>query len=112
MILPFSGRATCKSNFYYSGSGDNRPGSQTQYDHRDRLVKFRGNEILDEWSSLVNPGRKLPFVITQLTGITDRELIGKPRLAVFWLRCRALLEHRLLLPTTLALTWAFSARPA
>ena len=44
-------------------------------------VKFRGNEILDEWSSLVNPGRKLPFVISQLTGITDRELIGKPRLA-------------------------------
>ena len=35
-------------------------------------VKFRGNEILDEWSSLVNPGRKLPFVISQLTGITDR----------------------------------------
>ena len=31
--------------------------------------------------SLVNPGRKLPFVISQLTGITDRELIGKPRLA-------------------------------
>ncbi len=44
-------------------------------------VKFRGTEIVDEWHSLVNPGRKLPFVITQITGIADRELIGKPRVS-------------------------------
>ncbi|MDW8318802.1 MAG: exonuclease domain-containing protein, partial [Anaerolineae bacterium] len=37
------------------------------------LVRFRGEEVLDRWSSLVNPGRPLPAYITQLTGITSRE---------------------------------------
>ena len=34
-------------------------------------ITFRQGEILDEWSSLVNPYRSLPAFITDLTGITQ-----------------------------------------
>ncbi|WP_420628700.1 helicase C-terminal domain-containing protein [Candidatus Leptofilum sp.] len=34
-------------------------------------ITFRGNDILDEFSSLVNPHRAVPPFITQLTGITQ-----------------------------------------
>ncbi|MEX2578913.1 MAG: exonuclease domain-containing protein [Verrucomicrobiales bacterium] len=34
-------------------------------------VRMRGEEILEEWSTLVNPGRRIPIKIVELTGITD-----------------------------------------
>jgi ATP-dependent DNA helicase DinG len=42
------------------------------------IVRFNGNRIEDEWSSLVNPGRKIPPFITQLTGITDHMVLEAP----------------------------------
>ena len=42
-------------------------------------VKFRDDAPVDRYSTLVNPGRPIPYEITQLTGITDRDLAGKPR---------------------------------
>jgi len=42
-------------------------------------VKFRDGEIVETFSTLVNPGRPIPYEITQLTGITDQQVIGKPR---------------------------------
>ena len=41
-------------------------------------VKFHGNRIEDEWSSLINPGRKIPPFITQLTGINDHMVLEAP----------------------------------
>ncbi len=43
-------------------------------------VKFRDGEVLDTWSSLVNPKRPLPYKIQQLTGITPEDLQGAPPL--------------------------------
>jgi DNA polymerase-3 subunit epsilon/ATP-dependent DNA helicase DinG len=43
-------------------------------------VKFRGDDILDTWSSLVNPGRALPRKIERLTGITSQEVERAPSL--------------------------------
>ncbi|MFN2168529.1 MAG: exonuclease domain-containing protein, partial [Anaerolineae bacterium] len=43
-------------------------------------VKFADGEIVDEWSSLVNPGRSVPFRITQLTGIHSRDVAKAPPL--------------------------------
>ncbi len=43
-------------------------------------VKFRGEEVLEEFSTLVNPGRPLPSEIVVLTGLTDEELEAAPRL--------------------------------
>jgi len=42
-------------------------------------IKFRDDAPVDRYSTLVNPGRPIPYEITQLTGITDRDLAGKPR---------------------------------
>ncbi len=42
------------------------------------IVQFNGNRIEDEWSSLINPGRKIPPFITQLTGITDHMVLEAP----------------------------------
>lgn len=35
------------------------------------VIVFRGGEVVDEYSSLINPGRPIPAKITELTGITD-----------------------------------------
>ncbi len=42
-------------------------------------VKFKGNRVEDEWSSLINPNRHIPEFITQLTGIDDAMLRQAPR---------------------------------
>lgn len=43
-------------------------------------VKFRDDQVLDAWSSLVNPNRPLPRKIERLTGITQREVERAPSL--------------------------------
>ncbi|MEA3337475.1 MAG: helicase C-terminal domain-containing protein [Chloroflexota bacterium] len=42
------------------------------------MVKFRDSEIVDEWSTFVNPGRTIPFFVQQLTGISDQDVAGAP----------------------------------
>lgn len=44
-------------------------------------VKFREDEVLETWSSLVNPQRSIPHKITQLTGITQTEANQAPTLS-------------------------------
>ncbi|HID64182.1 MAG TPA: hypothetical protein EYP49_15795, partial [Anaerolineae bacterium] len=44
-------------------------------------VKFRQNEVLETWSSLINPQRRIPHKITQLTGITQAEANQAPTLS-------------------------------
>jgi DNA polymerase-3 subunit epsilon/ATP-dependent DNA helicase DinG len=43
-------------------------------------VKFKGNRIEDEWSSLINPNRRIPDFITTLTGIDDAMVREAPRI--------------------------------
>lgn len=42
-------------------------------------VKYRDGEPVDEFASLVNPGRPIPFEVTMLTGLTDRDVAAAPR---------------------------------
>lgn len=42
------------------------------------VVKFKGNRVEDEYSTLINPGRPISAFISQLTGITDAMVTGKP----------------------------------
>ncbi len=42
-------------------------------------VKFKGNRLEDEWTSLINPNRHVPEFITGLTGIDDAMLRQAPR---------------------------------
>ncbi len=44
------------------------------------LVRFTGRRVEEEWSTLINPGRRIPPGITQLTGITDQMVLGAPTL--------------------------------
>lgn len=41
-------------------------------------VRFNHRRIENEWHSLINPGRRIPPMITQLTGITDAMVRGAP----------------------------------
>src|SRR5512142_1860449 len=41
-------------------------------------ARFRDDQILDTWSSLVNPNRPLPHKIERLTGITQAEVERAP----------------------------------
>lgn len=41
-------------------------------------VKFRGDEILDTWSCLINPGRPLPLKVERLTGIAKTDIQDAP----------------------------------
>ena len=43
-------------------------------------VRFSGHRIEDEWSTLINPGRRIPPMITQLTGITDQMVLEAPHI--------------------------------
>jgi DNA polymerase-3 subunit epsilon/ATP-dependent DNA helicase DinG len=41
-------------------------------------VRFNLHRIEKEWSTLINPGRRIPPFITNLTSITDQMVLGKP----------------------------------
>ncbi len=42
------------------------------------VVRFRDKQVLDTWSSLVNPQRPIPYRVQQLTGITQEEVNAAP----------------------------------
>ena len=43
-------------------------------------VRFNGHRVEDEWTKLINPGRPIPRLITQLTGINDEMVRQAPPL--------------------------------
>ncbi len=42
-------------------------------------VIIEDNQIIDEFSELMNPGHRIPYEISKLTGITNLMLKGKPK---------------------------------
>jgi DNA polymerase-3 subunit epsilon len=45
------------------------------------LVRIAGGELVEEWSSLVNPGRSIPPYIEAFTGISNSMVADAPRFA-------------------------------
>src|ERR1700722_609290 len=45
------------------------------------IVRIKNGELIDEWSSLVNPERPIPAYIEAFTGISDRMVAAAPRFA-------------------------------
>lgn len=43
------------------------------------IILHDGKQIIEEFSSLVNPERKIPYFITQLTGISDQLVSDAPK---------------------------------
>ncbi len=42
-------------------------------------VKIQGGKVIGEWQSLINPGRRIPYFITELTGISDEMVADAPK---------------------------------
>jgi len=42
------------------------------------MAKIVNGEIIDRYNQLINPGHELNYRITDITGITDLDLVGKP----------------------------------
>lgn len=52
--------------------------------HRESLTEvavilFDGQEVLQEWSRLIHPGRSIPYEISRLTGITNEMVADAPQ---------------------------------
>jgi DNA polymerase-3 subunit epsilon/ATP-dependent DNA helicase DinG len=63
---------------------------------QDRIIEvaaivFQGNDILDEFSSLVNPHKDIPPYITRLTGISPQMVVDAPSMFTLRGRLRPLL---------------------
>ena len=53
--------------------------------NRDKIieigaVRFRDGKPVGQYSTLINPGRSIPYEIQQLTGISNADVAGQPRL--------------------------------
>ncbi len=44
-------------------------------------VRFQDGAIIEEFSTLVDPARSIPAIVTQITGLTDDDVVGAPRIA-------------------------------
>lgn len=60
------------------------------------IIVFRDQDILEEFSSLVNPGRDIPAEITRLTGITQAMVDDAPFMYSLRSRLRPLLGNHVL----------------
>ena len=43
-------------------------------------VKIKAGRIVDRYSQLINPGRPIPYHITEITSITDEQVANEPRI--------------------------------
>ncbi len=71
------------------------------------LVEVANGEFVDEWSTLVNPGRPVPSLITSLTGITDDMVAGAPAFPEIAAELLDRLEGRLLVAHNARFDYAF-----
>jgi DNA polymerase-3 subunit epsilon/ATP-dependent DNA helicase DinG len=71
------------------------------------LVRYRGDREEQRWSSFVHPGRPIPAVITQLTGINDAMVSGAPRLPEVIPQIRELIEGAAILGHNIAFDISF-----
>jgi DNA polymerase III epsilon subunit family exonuclease len=70
-------------------------------------VRVAGGEIVDRYSTLVNPGRRIPRMITDLTGITDAMVRDAPRFQDVAPRVVEAIEGRVFVAHNAAFDWRF-----
>jgi len=70
-------------------------------------VHISGGEIRDVFSTLVNPERPIPSMITELTGITNRMVADAPRFAEIAPRLGSMLRNRVFVAHNAAFDWGF-----
>jgi DNA polymerase-3 subunit epsilon len=75
------------------------------------VVVLRGDgEVLDSYSSLVNPGRPIPPFVSRLTGITDSMVRVAPPFAEVADEVRSHLRGRIFVAHNVAFDWGFVNR--
>jgi DNA polymerase-3 subunit epsilon len=71
------------------------------------LIEVAGAKLLQEWSTLVDPGRLIPPAVVSLTGITDRMVAEAPTFADIAAELLERLEGRLLVAHNARFDYAF-----
>lgn len=72
------------------------------------VVRVRGDgTVVDEYSTLVNPGRPIPPFISSLTHITDAMVRGAPRFSQVAPEVARRLEGRVFVAHNVAFDWGF-----
>lgn len=87
-------------------------GGGVEYGHRITeiaIVEVRGGTIVDEYQTLVNPGRRIPPGVTALTGISDAMVAGAPFFEDVAEEVRRHLEGRVFVAHNVAFDWGFVA---
>ncbi|GAX90562.1 PolC-type DNA polymerase III [Effusibacillus lacus] len=59
-------------------------------------VKMKGSEIIDQWTTLIDPETEISDKITELTGITNEMVKGQPKLAEALAKFREFVEDAVL----------------
>lgn len=70
-------------------------------------VRVAGGEIRESFSTLVNPGRPIPSMITSLTGISDAMVRGAPRFHEVAPQVSGLVEGRVFVAHNAPFDWRF-----
>ncbi|HKS04757.1 MAG TPA: 3'-5' exonuclease [Gemmatimonadaceae bacterium] len=78
----------------------------------DRMIEVaavivRGGKVGETYSSLVNPGRPVPPIITRLTGITNAMVSTAPRFADIATTFAGHLRNRVFVAQNVGFDWAF-----
>jgi len=71
------------------------------------LIEVIGSQLLQEWSTLVDPGRTIPPAVVSLTGITDQMVAEAPTFADVSAELLERLEGRLLVAHNARFDYAF-----
>lgn len=71
------------------------------------MVRVSGGEVAGTFSSLVNPGRPVPRMITSLTGITTEMVAGAPRFESISPQVEAELRGRVFVGHNATFDWRF-----
>lgn len=86
-----------------TGGGRNRGHRITEL----AMVEVRGGRIVDEYRTLVNPGRRIPAGVTALTGITDEMVAAAPYFEHVAEEIRDRLAGKVFVAHNVAFDWGF-----
>src|SRR5690606_13849824 len=73
-------------------------------------LRFRDGEVLDEFSTLIDPDRPIPHLITNITGIRTQDVAGAPRIASIIPRLREFIGDAPIIGHSVGLVIAFLNR--
>jgi DNA polymerase-3 subunit epsilon/ATP-dependent DNA helicase DinG len=73
-------------------------------------VRLRDGKVIDEFSSLIDPGRPIPHLITNITGIRSQDVIGAPTITAVVPALREFIGHAPIIGHNVGFDAAFLVR--